>query len=159
MNKTTGAIIAVVVLVVLAGGVFFYQSSKSSNSEPTDQTLGEQSSPTEVPSPDMSAMDSSASPSGQTQGTVKQFSVTGSNFKFAPNTLTVNKGDKVKITFQNTGGIHDFVIDEFKVETKRISEGQTDSVEFTADKAGSYEFYCSVGNHRQMGMKGTLVVL
>jgi uncharacterized cupredoxin-like copper-binding protein len=31
-------------------------------------------------------------------------------------------------------------------------------VQFVADKTGTFEFYCSVGNHRQMGMVGTLVV-
>jgi plastocyanin len=50
------------------------------------------------------------------------------------------------------------VIDEFNVKPKQIGANAEDSVEFTADKTGSFEFYCSVGNHREMGMKGTLVV-
>jgi uncharacterized cupredoxin-like copper-binding protein len=54
------------------------------------------------------------------------------------------------------------VIDELNVATKQISEGGTDSVTFTvpASAAGkSFEFYCSVGNHRQMGMVGTVNVM
>ena len=31
-------------------------------------------------------------------------------------------------------------------------------LEFTADKAGSFEYYCSVGEHKAMGMVGTLKV-
>ncbi len=90
-------------------------------------------------------------------GSVKEFTVNGNNFKFDPATLSVKKGDTVKITFVNTGGFHDFVIDEFKVATPQIKDGQA-VVEFVADKSGSFEYYCSVGTHRQMGMKGTLTV-
>ncbi len=89
---------------------------------------------------------------------VKEFTISGSNMKFEPATMTVKKGDKVKITFKNVGGFHDLVIDEFNVETDRLNAGAQQVVEFTADKVGTFEYYCSVGNHRAMGMKGTLTV-
>jgi plastocyanin len=92
------------------------------------------------------------------KGTVKEFTVTGKSFSFTPNELKVKKGDTVKITFKNNGGFHDWVIDEFNARTKQIGDGEIDTVEFTADKAGTFEFYCSVGNHRQMGMVGNLIV-
>lgn len=91
-------------------------------------------------------------------GPVKEFTVIGSNFAFAPNTLSVKKGDKVKITFVNSGGFHDLKIDELNVATKKIQGGAQEVVEFTADKIGSFEYYCSIGEHRAMGMKGTLTV-
>ena len=40
----------------------------------------------------------------------------------------------------------------------RKATGQIDEVEFVVDKAGTFEYYCSVGNHRQMGMVGKLIV-
>lgn len=89
---------------------------------------------------------------------VKEFIVTGKNFSFSPSTITVNKGDKVKITFVNSEGFHNFKIDEFGVITKQIKSGASETIEFTADKAGSFEYYCSVGSHRVMGMRGTLTV-
>ncbi len=89
---------------------------------------------------------------------VKEFTVTGQNYSFTPSTLTVNKGDTVKITFKNADGFHDFRIDEFNVATNRISGGSEESVTFVADKTGTFEYYCSVANHRAMGMKGTLTV-
>lgn len=89
---------------------------------------------------------------------VKEFTVTGGNFKFAPNTISVKKGDKVRIVFKNAEGFHDLKIDEFNVATKQIKGGAEETVEFTADKVGSFEYYCSVGQHRAMGMKGTLTV-
>ena len=89
---------------------------------------------------------------------VKEFTVMGSNFAFSPSTLSVKKGDRVKITFKNEGGFHDLKIDELNVATKKIKGGAQEVVEFTADKAGSFEYYCSVGEHRAIGMKGTLTV-
>lgn len=91
-------------------------------------------------------------------GTVKEFVVKGANFSFSPSTMTVNKGDRVRIVFENSGGMHDWVIDEFSARTKVIQSGQIETIEFTADKSGTFEYYCSVGTHRQMGMKGTLTV-
>ena len=89
---------------------------------------------------------------------VKEFTVTASNFAFAPKTLSVNKGDTVRITFKNSGGNHDWVIDEFNARTKVLSAGQSETIEFVANESGSFEYYCSVGTHRQMGMVGTLLV-
>lgn len=89
---------------------------------------------------------------------VKEFTITGQNFSFTPSKLIVAKGDTVKITFINTGGFHNLVIDKLGVSTKTINSGQADAVTFTATTAGTFEYYCSVGNHRAMGMRGTLVV-
>ena len=86
------------------------------------------------------------------------FTVNGGNFYFKPNMIKVKQGDTVKITFTNDEGFHDFKIDEFNVATARVQAGQSEQVTFVASKKGSFEYYCSVGTHRQMGMKGTLVV-
>lgn len=80
----------------------------------------------------------------------KTFTVSGSNFKFEPSTITVNKGDKVTIIFKNTGGFHDWKIDEFGAATKQIQGGAEETITFVADKTGSFEYYCSVGTHRQI---------
>lgn len=87
------------------------------------------------------------------------FIVTGDNFAFAPSTMTVKKGDTVTVTFKNTEGFHDFVIDELSgATTSRIKGGEEETITFVADKAGVFEYYCSVGEHRAMGMVGTLTV-
>lgn len=90
--------------------------------------------------------------------TVKEFTVEGSNFMFSPSTISVNKGDTVKIIFKNTQGFHDFVVDEFGAATKQIKDPSTETITFVANKTGTFEYYCSVGQHRSMGMKGTLTV-
>ncbi len=93
----------------------------------------------------------------------KVFSLNAKNFRFyingkeSPN-LRVKRGDKVKINLVSEQGFHDFVVDEFSVATKKINSGATDSIEFIAKEKGTFEYYCSVGSHREMGMKGNLIV-
>ena len=93
-----------------------------------------------------------------TKGAVKEFTVVGDDFAFDTKEIKVNKGDTVRITFENKEGFHDWVIDEFKAKTKQIKAGEKETIEFIADKAGTFEYYCSVGQHRKMGMKGNLIV-
>jgi plastocyanin len=158
MNRNMLIIIGVV-LVLLVGGVLFISNSQTANSPTPTPEIAQNAEQTMSPEQiQMDASQSGESTTSSTSDKVKEFTVMGSAFKFEPATLTVNKGDKVKITFKNLGGTHDFTIDELDVKTKTIQSGQEETVEFTASQAGSFEYYCSVANHRQMGMKGTLVV-
>lgn len=86
------------------------------------------------------------------------FTVDAGNFYFSPNVIHVKKGDTVKIVFKNDGGFHDWILDEFNVTMEPIKGGETAELQFVADKAGTFEYYCSVGSHRAMGMKGQLIV-
>jgi len=91
-------------------------------------------------------------------GEVKVFNIDGFKFGYSEKEIKVKKGDRVKIVLTSTDGFHDWVVDEFDARTQQINTGESSSVEFVADQAGSFQFYCSVGNHRQMGMVGNLVV-
>ena len=90
---------------------------------------------------------------------VKAFEVTASRFQFDPDTLEVRQGDQVKITLRSADTSHGFAIKELKVKAKVPKGGKPVTVEFVADKAGTYDFtcseYCGPG-HRDM--KGKLVV-
>lgn len=94
---------------------------------------------------------------------VKTFVITGTNLRFfmdgveSPE-LRVKQGDKVRIEFTSTEGFHDWVLDEFNAATGGVGPGASTSVEFVADKKGTFEYYCSVGEHRANGMKGMFVV-
>lgn len=69
----------------------------------------------------------------------------------------MKKGNSVKINLTVIEGMHDWVVDEFNAKTKVIQTGQSDSAEFTADKIGTFEFYCSVRIHHKKGMAGKLI--
>jgi plastocyanin len=156
---STKIIVAVVLVLLLGGGAFFYFQNQNTNNSGAVQT--QVTTPAASSAVAASAIPTSASGSGAIElpAAVKEFTVNGSNFKFEPSVMTVNKGDTVKITFKNNGGFHDFVIDEFPgAKTKQIGADASETIEFVADKTGTFEYYCSVGNHRGMGMKGTLTV-
>ena len=89
------------------------------------------------------------------------FHITGGSFYFTPNEIKVRQGDKVKIIFTNVLGTHNLTFVDFGgLGTKTIKDGESDTIEFTADKKGTFEFYCSVGNgyHRTKGQIGVLLV-
>lgn len=72
--------------------------------------------------------------------------------------IVVNKGDRVRIKVTNTMGSHDFVIKEYNIARETpLNEEQV--IEFTADKAGEFVYYCSRPGHRESGQWGTLKVL
>lgn len=150
----------IIVLILIVGGVYFFGSKKAEapeNSTELQEELGEENASTPITN-ETPAPGSEVDEKVVTEQGVKEFTVEGKNFAFVPNQIKVKKGDKVKIIFKNTEGFHDFKVDEYGVATKQFKSPGTEAIEFTADKAGSFEYYCSVGSHRQMGMKGALVV-
>ena len=84
--------------------------------------------------------------------------VEASNYKFSTNEIRVKQGEKLIVTLTNKEGMHDFVIDDLKVNSGMVEAGTSKEITIPTDTAGTYEFYCSVGNHKQMGMKGTLII-
>ncbi len=94
----------------------------------------------------------------ETVNEVTIFDMHGSNYKFNPMEIRVKKGETVRINFVNDEGTHNFIVDGLNLRTQTISSGNVDTVTFVPDKAGEFEFYCGVGNHRELGMKGTLIV-
>lgn len=150
MNKTY---ISILVLVLIAGVLFFVIKNKKSEA-PMPPVIETTEESTQV----INTETGSEMEGVVANGEVKEFTVSGDNFSFKPSTITVKKGDKVKITFINSEGFHDWVVDEFGAATKQTQAPTTEVIEFIADKTGSFEYYCSVGSHRDMGMVGTLVV-
>jgi len=89
----------------------------------------------------------------------KQIVIEASEYKYSVSSLNFKKGEKVKLTLKNVGNApHDFVIDEINVRTKTIMPGESTSLEFTPEVIGKFKFYCSIGNHRQLGMEGEVSV-
>jgi plastocyanin len=84
--------------------------------------------------------------------------ITGGNYSFSQTEIKVKVGQPVKIKFTNNEGFHDFIIDELNINSGKLTAGQSKEISFTPTTVGSYEYYCSVGNHRAMGMVGKLIV-
>lgn len=136
VKKSSPIPIIVIVTLLLIIGVGLYYNNKTAKSEVMEKTTSEE------------AMVEST----------KKFTIMSANFSFSPNLIKVKKGDKVMITLSNKEGFHDLKIDEFAVTTQKLKDVATETVEFVADKKGSFEYYCSVGTHRVQGMVGKLIV-
>src|SRR3990172_11005102 len=82
------------------------------------------------------------------------------NFNFSPNLIEGEPGETVKIKLSSKNGDHDFIIDELGVRSRTLASGESQVLEVTipddAVSGSTYEFYCSISNHRAMGMVGTL---
>lgn len=168
MNKNLMMALAVAILVLGGGYVFV----KNSQSPAVNQQVSEdQDELGEVEDETLEADDKVGGNEATDEGTkeeededdnvaagVKTFELSASSFKFDVKEIRVKQGDKVNIVLNNKDGMHDWVIDEFDAKTKQITAGQTDTVEFVADKKGTFEYYCSVGQHRANGMFGKLIV-
>jgi cytochrome c oxidase subunit 2 len=87
-----------------------------------------------------------------------EIKVTARKYRFNPNPITVKKGEHVKLLITALDHDHGFKLEAFNINQK-IKKGTTATIEFTADKAGTFPFQCSdfcgIGHPR---MKGKLVV-
>ena len=83
---------------------------------------------------------------------VKEFTVEAFRFGYSPDTITVNKGDKVRIKIENTDTLHGIRIPDLGIRGDEI-------LEFTADKTGEFIWYCTnMCGEGHMQMRGKLIV-
>lgn len=144
-SKFSGFVVILALVAVFVGALFLLNKykAKSGNSYSVEETP---------------QVEENQQTSSEAQTPSNTIEVEGGMYYFKPDVIKVKKGETVRISFRSVDGVHDFVIDEFDARTEIIREGQTTEVSFVADKTGEFEYYCSVGNHRALGMKGTLVV-
>jgi len=72
----------------------------------------------------------------------KTISITASRFSFAPSEITVKKGEEVTLVVQSTDVTHGLVIKDLGVRTE-VKKGQSASVTFTPNTAGTFEGKCA----------------
>ena len=99
-----------------------------------------------------------AEDAGTSMRGVHEIQVTLRKYEFSPASLRVRKGEQVRLIMTAVDHDHGFKLDDFNINQK-ISKGTTVIVEFTADKAGTFQFRCSnVCGLGHRNMKGTLIV-
>lgn len=88
----------------------------------------------------------------------RTFQVSARKFAFTPSRLEVTEGDLVRVELQTDDIAHSFTIDGYRL-SKRVDPGHPSVVEFRADHAGTFPYYCNLqiddGCRR---MRGELVV-
>lgn len=136
MAKLQLIVLIIVILVVLAGAFIFLNQPKDVQKVSEEKTA-------EKPS--------------ATKAEAKKFTLTESNFKLTPDTITVKQGDNVEITVVNSEGSHNLFIKGYEQRTKVISSG-TEKLELVAANKGTFEMWCEVSGHKELGMVGNFVV-
>ncbi len=77
-----------------------------------------------------------------------------------PEYITVNKGDTVRLRIIGHDVVHGFAIGKLGIDVGPIVPGEIATVEFVADKAGRFTYYCNVWcDPYHYRMRGTLEVL
>ncbi len=127
-----------------------------------------------------SACSGSSEPTGPTATPVSPangaLTVASFEWGFEPEAIVLQVGQEVALTLENDGEIlHNFNVDGLLVDViEEISSGgfsgsddklfvgagsdDVGLIRFVALEAGEYEFYCTIGSHRQLGMEGRLTV-
>ncbi len=75
--------------------------------------------------------------------------------EFLPNEIKVKKGDEVRLIITSQDVTHRFVMPGYDIN-KELERGEDVVIEFTADKEGTFAFYCDVPGHEKM--RGKLIV-
>jgi cytochrome c oxidase subunit 2 len=69
--------------------------------------------------------------------------ISASSFSFTPGVINVNPGDRVVIELTSTDVVHGIYLDGYDLSVTS-DPGQPAQLSFTADKAGTYRFRCSI---------------
>jgi len=86
------------------------------------------------------------------------YEVFASEFAFAPPFLVVEKAGTYTLSLRNDGTtLHNLTIKGLG-NTPDVRPGETATTELTL-KQGTYEYFCSIADHAEQGMDGTLNVL
>jgi cytochrome c oxidase subunit 2 len=94
----------------------------------------------------------------QNSASTSEIRMTARKYDFAPDFVRVKKGDRVKLVITALDRDHGIKIEDFHIDQK-LPKGEPVTVEFVADRAGTFPFQCSqfcgLGHKR---MKGALMV-
>ena len=160
------------IILVLVGGFFLFNSAFNSSDKEEYQGLVvvEKSDSQEDPSSsEETSIEGPSSEETLIEGSeqivkleevaeTKEFNIIAKQWDFSPSTITVNEGDNVILNIESIDVTHGFSLLSFGVSEQLVS-GNIVEIEFTADKKGTFSFFCNVQcGSGHIGMKGTLVV-
>ena len=98
--------------------------------------------------------------SGGSQSQAQSLTATETNFKIAFDKTDLTAGSYDITVVNNGSATHNLTVEEdgtVKAHTDNLAPGASATLSVDLD-AGEYVFYCSIGNHRAMGMEITVQV-
>jgi cytochrome c oxidase subunit II len=92
------------------------------------------------------------------QGEAREIQVTAKKYEFNPAVIEVKQGEHIKLIITATDHDHGFECGDLHLN-QILKKGKATTIEFTADKAGTFSFrcshFCGMGH---LKMKGKIVV-
>lgn len=73
----------------------------------------------------------------------RELTITANHFAFDPPVLTVNRGERVRVTVKAADVVHGFHLEGHGIDV-RVTPGVSERVEFVADQPGKFRYRCSV---------------
>lgn len=90
--------------------------------------------------------------------TRREFTLTARDYSFSPNRVEATQDDLIKLTVQSADVAYGFAIDDYRL-SRRVPAGGSTTIEFRADRPGTFQFYSNLSNDsRHSQMRGQLVV-
>lgn len=90
-----------------------------------------------------------------TEEKITEITMEAKMMEFLPSQIKVNKGEKVRLIITSQDVTHRFIMQGYDIN-KELKQGEDVIIEFTADKEGTFTFYCDVPGHEKM--RGKLIV-
>lgn len=158
-------------ILLLVLGIFLISAcAQQKSAERPEDLVGQgtpvpqKEAPQQVAAEKPQAEEKTSLPASQTekeqaqQSEVKEFRLTAKQWSFEPATIEVGKGDKVRIIVTSIDVTHGFALPEYDIN-ERLEPNKQVTIEFVADKEGTFTFFCSVFcGSGHSGMKGKLIV-
>lgn len=96
------------------------------------------------------------------QGDMKEIHLTASSYEFKPNNIKVPEPGSLTLIIENISGAgHNITVENPEGEVLKsvdLPAKKTTSVTVDLPSPGNYEFYCDIGLHATLGMKGRIQV-
>lgn len=137
------------IVLLLALSIFLISACAQQKAEKPEELVGQG-----TPVPQQEIRQQVSKPTAE----IKEIKVTAKQFAFEPSAIEVNKGDKVRLVITSQDVAHGFSIPEYGIN-ERLEPGKPVTIEFTADREGTFTAFCSVfcgAGHSNM--KGKLIV-
>lgn len=139
-------VIVVIVALVAGGGYLLFKKLKPADS------AGNLVSKTTTQNEEV--------PGRGTVSIAREITIVASEYKFEPSEIRVKKGETVKLTLKNSGNMpHNWSVEKMMgASIDQVSAGQNGTITITPSQRGTFVTYCSIGQHRKLGMVGKLIV-
>jgi heme/copper-type cytochrome/quinol oxidase subunit 2 len=89
---------------------------------------------------------------------IRVVGMSAQNWSFTPNVIKAKRGENLRIQLHGVSGTHGFSAPAFGINVP-IAPGERTTVTIPTNKAGTYEFFCSIpcgSGHKQM--RGSIII-